>query len=207
MHLRRRIALTSITFIVISIALTFVLALLSDYKYNFVTYTGDVEQRKQLEDDLNIDDKYFLLTPKLYLNYRLNNLEYIDSSRVDRVLPNEVNITYKMAIPSFCDSDYMYFTNLSLEKDVNNESICLGIPEIVNYTEFTEYTVFVEEFKSLSIDFRYNILSTEVIDNYYRFIMTDDLVIDVFLNDFNKLNSYDEYISTNGYLDLRPKYS
>jgi len=207
MYLRRKIAITSIVFILLSISLTFVLALTSDYKYNDVSYNGAVEQKKQLIDDLDIENSFFLLTPKVYLNYKLKGLEYIDSVEIDRVLPNEVEISFKTTNPKFCDDETLYFIEQTFEKSVQNENLCVSTPEIVNYSEFSDYIAFVEEYKNLSIDFRFNVEKVESIDNYFEFTMSDGLVINIFLEDFSNLNKYSEYQVTDLYLDLRPKYS
>lgn len=207
MSLRKNILLTSLIFIVLATAITFVLALLSEYKYNVVSYVGDPEHRNQLQDDLDIDDKYFLLTPKLYINFKLRGLEYVEDVNIDRVMPNQVTVDYNIVSPLFCDSESMYFTNSSLLKDVNNQGECLNIPKIIEFESFDNYLEFVEAYKKLGIDFRYNLSTVEEIDNYYEFTMNDGLVIKVFLNDFDKLNKFDEYMTENNMLDLRPKYS
>lgn len=207
MSLRKNILLTSLIFIVLATAITFVLALLSEYKYNVVSYVGDPEHRNQLQDDLDIDDKYFLLTPKLYINFKLRGLEYVEDVNIDRVMPNQVTVDYNIVSPLFCDSESMYFTNSSLLKDVNNQGECLNIPKIIEFESFDNYFEFVEAYKKLGIDFRYNLSTVEEIDNYYEFTMNDGLVIKVFLNDFDKLNKFDEYMTENNMLDLRPKYS
>jgi len=207
MYLRKNILISSLAFIVLSAALTITLALMSEYKYNVVTYIGDAEHKKQLQEDLDIEDKYFLLTPGLYLNFKLKNLEYVDSVSINRVLPNKVTIQYSSRLPIFCDDNSMYFENSSLEKDVNNQGVCLNIPIIQDYESFEDYQGFVSEYRKLGIDFRYNLSEVEEIDNYYQFTMKDGLVIKVYLNDFQKLNNFDEYQPIDLKLDLRPKYS
>lgn len=207
MYLRRKIAITSIGFILLSVILTFVLAITSDYKYNVVTLNGPVEQRNQLQTDLSIEDNYFLLTPKLFLSYKMKNMEYIESVQIDRVLPNGVTIDYKIANPLFCDDETIYYVEQSLTKDVHNASLCVTTPTINNYGEFEDYIEFANAYSLLNIEFRYNLQDVESIDNYFKFTMIDGLVIDVYLSEFDNLNRYDEYIASNQYLDLRPKYS
>lgn len=206
MHLIRKIAMVSLFFIVVSAVLTFVLALTSDYKYNRLTITGADAYRSDLIEDLSIDDNYFLLTPKVLLNYKINKLEYVNKIEVLRVLPNEVFITVTPNTPDFCDDENLYFSESSVPKSLQVDSMCLNVPKILNYSEF-DFEVFMDEYRMLESDIIDNVASVEVSSNFYIITMTDETVIEVYLNDFQKVNNYKEYKIVNQYLDLRPKYS
>ncbi len=207
MHLRRKIAGISLFFIIASALITFLLALTSDYKYNLLTLTGAEEYRESLIEDLSINDNLFLLTPKLFLNYKINKLEYVEVTKIERVLPNEVFITVKTNNPEFCDSGNLYFTESILEKSVQVERLCLDAPKILNYSSFDDFELFMKEYQALQVTFLDKVMSVETNSNYFSFIMNDGTTIDVYLSDFSKVNYYLSYQINNSYLDLRPKYS
>lgn len=206
MQLKRKLAIVSIVFVVVSAVLTFVLAITSEFKFNAVTYTGDETHMEQLEDDLSLESAYFLLSPKLYINYKINQLEYISDAEIERVLPNEVFITYTVNSPLFCDANKIYFKSQILDINDENAEACSGLP-IINYSSIDEYELFGDSYNNLDESVREDVVEIEKITNYYRFTMTEDLVIDVYLDDIELLNNYDEYKVVESYIDLRPKYS
>ncbi len=207
MQLRRRVALTSIVFFVVSLVLTLALVMSSEYRLNDISYIGEEELQAQVIDDLNIEGNYFLLTPKMYVEYRLNRLEYVKNASVEKELPNLITISYETNTPSFCDTDFVYFAEYTVPRTEENESMCFTVPEIEQIERFNQFEDFVKEYEQLLGAFRDDVSSVISVDNYYLFTMKDTLTIKVFLEDFNKLNNYSYYQTDDNELDLRPNYS
>ncbi|XMB66187.1 FtsQ-type POTRA domain-containing protein [Mycoplasmatota bacterium zrk1] len=212
MKIEKKIGVIVVSFFLIFIFVTLFIVLTSEYKFNNISINGAQILEEKLIDDIDLENNYFLFSPKFSVNHKLSKLGYISDYTVDREFPNKLEINVEIENVLLCSNDSIVFDDYQIGRDAGLDSLCLDKPVVKNLIEMeNKLFLILDSYGDIVEPVKGIIKELNFVDNEtLSFNMSDGITVYLTINEdktiSDYLNNYFNYKVEDNIIDLRLKY-
>lgn len=202
MVMNKTIAIVSGVFVVVVVLFSFGLSFFSPLRFVEPVYNNTPVTR-ELQDELQLEDRYFLLTSVFVMQRQIESLDYIEAVTIERQWPNTLRLRLEASVPVACSENTLFYVGDEMTKSSSNERLCQNVPYLLGDNISESLRI---QLRSLDLLLLKQIITiSEASDSIT--VLINEVEVTMYVDQLPKLASIvNQEISSNS-IDIRANYA